>query len=1186
VISRFFRNVGALFKTPWFVALCITLFLVFLVWLVGPLVAIADYVLLDTIVARLVATLILIFCWGLFLVFHYGNKRKKELADPERAQLVEEQERDRETFKEEIDYIRRRIKAVVKTVTSSSFYGSKNRSRYVLPWYLLLGNPNCGKTAFLLNSGLKFPLNEQADRYLYQLKATEHCETLYSNDAIFFDTPGKYAEARPNSPAHMLWMSLLKYLFRARPARPLNGIIVCVSMRDIMDNDAARRQHLARNIRTRLSEILKRLRSYVPVYLVFTKCDAVPGFAQFFAHLSRTEREQMFGCPSQENSMSPDVVRTKLKELMQILNAQIVSKIHRERDMPSRGDMFRFPQELAGLGPRLEDFIFEAFGPSRYHKPVMFRGFYFTSALSSEDIFAATAKEGEVTLQTGFHPSLSDYIKGFFINKLLQEGIISEARLANADKEQVWGIRMQRHGLQLAAGALFLFLAAFLGVSFVNNYSRIEKLEIAYSDFAKEQRQIPKILDAKTALPELAKIEDTTGIYSPREDSIIQYRLGLYYGNTFAKATHGAYLGTLNARLMPALRADAADKIDRSLAADHTELRKALIAYLMLCQPKYLSKKYVDGWLAARWSEKYLGQAEVQNTLQHHMDYLVAHGIIPVEPDADLLDRARKALLKTPFAELVYQKMKEEAEESGAPSFTFRAAIGQSPFAGDTFPIPHLYTKTGYDEYLIKRCPDIIRSMTSDSWIFGSGIRLLSVLDINKIHKDVRAMYFRDYIKFWNQAVQALKIHTPNTLADAQNLAEQLTAGLSPTVLVLREIRANTTFVMEQTAPPSKVEAALAAETQRKVQQKLAPKVGGRMARALTEQGRDKAAELREKAAEESQRDAIAVRQHFMHLDALLMPDGTPNASLKAANDNMAGTGQYLNKLINSDNREQRVLTALLEIADEKDDTLRNMEIAAERLPTTVRAWYSTVAPGGLRAMLLMGAQAINRMYLEKVISVYDKNLRSYYPFTLTAEKDVNLDDFANFFRNGGALDSFYDTYLRPFAHRNGSLRSIMGRQLPISGMAATQLLRANRIQEAFFMSGRELGIHFVLEPHALDATIKQVDLTNGGKGISYWHGLVQGASFNWPLPADKSTAATLEFVDLNGNAIGSKAARGDWALFRLFYGGAITRMEDNTCLIEVQENGKWAQFLIQFRNKANPFDPTVCSFTLPDSLL
>jgi type VI secretion system protein ImpL len=197
----------------------------------------------------------------------------------------------------------------------------------------------------------------------------------------------------------------------------------------------------------------------------------------------------------------------------------------------------------------------------------------------------------------------------------------------------------------------------------------------------------------------------------------------------------------------------------------------------------------------------------------------------------------------------------------------------------------------------------------------------------------------------------------------------------------------------------------------------------------------------------------------------------------------------------------------------------------------------------------------------------------------------VNLDDFASFFRAGGTLDSFHDACLQPFVTRSGQLRSIMGRTLPISSQTILQLQRANRVQDAFFMSGRDLGINFLLEPYALDTGLKQVNLVNAGKTVSYWHGPVTGASFTWPPEGGLSSQAVLETTDLNGITT-RHTARGDWSLFRLFKGAIIKRQSGNTCLLEVQQNGKWAQFLIQFRNKANPFDPSVCSFLLPDSLL
>jgi type VI secretion system protein ImpL len=872
-------------------------------------------------------------------------------------------------------------------------------------------------------------------------------------------------------------------------------------------------------------------------------------------------------------------VRKELKDLLQTLNAQIIPKIHQERDPEARGDIFRFPQEMALLAPRIEDCLSETFGPSRYHKPVMFRGFFFTSALSTHDLLAAAAREGEWSFQKGFAPAGGDYAKGFFLLRLLEKCIIPEARLAAVDKDHVWSQRFRRFGPQIAAATLFLFAGVFLGLSFVNNYQRLDTLSTVYAAFASEQEKRPTIVDPGAALPELSHLARSIDVYQPGADSEITLGLGLYQGRTFEPAVDAAYLGALNSRLMPAVRDVAARKVEAALDGNMGDLKNALRAYLMLCRPEFLNRNFIDRWLGRRWAERYAGQTAVQNNLRDSMDYLIAHGIVPVAPDAALLDRARRALLKTPPAELVYQRLQEEAKESGKPPFTFRAAIGESPFDGDTFPIPALYTRAGYDEYLIERCPDIIRELTDESWIFDKNPLALRMLDVTKVHREVMVMYFRDYTQHWNQALQRLAVRMPQTIADARNLAGQLTAGAPPAVLALREIRANTSFSPDSAAPGA-VESAAQQELARKAKQRLARATGARLAGALVGQAQKDAESLRNESALAAEREAASVRQFFAPLTALLDDTGNAGTVLKATNDSMAAAAEYFARIVSSDDREQRVLTALLEIADEKDETLRRVEIAAEPLPSPLREWYSTVVSGGLRDMLAIGASAINRAYRVKVLAGYNSKLRHCYPFNMHTDVDANLEDFADFFRSGGLLDSFYDANLLPFVGKNG-LRSIMGRTLPISALALGQLQRANRVQQAFFLSGRELGISFLMEPHAMDAQLKEITLRNADKTLSYWHGPVEGARLAWPN-GDK---ASLNFIDLNNIDLKTEA-RGDWALFRILRSGSIKRQEGNTCLIEVQKNGKWGQFLIQFRNRVNPFDPSVCSFRLPDSLL
>ena len=398
--------------------------------------------------------------------------------------------------------------------------------------------------------------------------------------------------------------------------------------------------------------------------------------------------------------------------------------------------------------------------------------------------------------------------------------------------------------------------------------------------------------------------------------------------------------------------------------------------------------------------------------------------------------------------------------------------------------------------------------------------------------------------------------------------------------LVLREVRNNTDLILAETeAEP--VADALEAQAQKKASRKAGSVLGAQAGKAVTRSAADKLAAARAKARDEAQKDARAVRQYFLPLVSLIDADGNAAPALKAAHDAMTDVGAYLTKLHSSDDPAQRIFAALLEIADGKDETLRELENAAGKLPSPVRGWYESVPSGALRRMLYLAAEHINQAYAQRVVQVYERDLSPYYPFDGKSRRDVSLDAFSAFFRSGGTLDSFYDAYLRPFVNGNGTLRSIMGRTLPLSPQALTQLTRANRVQSAFFSSGRDLGITFTLEPYALDAAMKQVTFAVDNETVSYWHGMVQGKNFSWP--GDHSRA-WLEMTDLNGIAKRGDA-RGNWAIFRILQTGVIKKQENNTCLIEIRQNGSWAQFLIQFRNRLNPFDPAVCSFTLPASL-
>jgi len=66
-----------------------------------------------------------------------------------------------------------------------------------LPWYVIIGAPGAGKTTALLNSGLHFPLADQAGHDADQVSlrgigGTRNCDWWFASEAVLIDTAGRF----------------------------------------------------------------------------------------------------------------------------------------------------------------------------------------------------------------------------------------------------------------------------------------------------------------------------------------------------------------------------------------------------------------------------------------------------------------------------------------------------------------------------------------------------------------------------------------------------------------------------------------------------------------------------------------------------------------------------------------------------------------------------------------------------------------------------------------------------------------------------------------------------------------------------------------------------------------------------------------------------------------------------------
>lgn len=321
-----------------------------LVWWVGPLIAFGEHRPLDTALARGLA-LAVVWALGLLrLVWALLRRRrlnaalvKGMAAGPSAA--AQEEAVLQERFSQAI--------ALLKTAPGAKkgLLGSGS-SLYELPWYVFIGAPGAGKTTALLNAGINFPLTEKLGQASVRgVGGTRNCEWWFSDEAVLIDTAGRYATQDSDKDTDAAaWDTFLGLLRRARPRRPINGVLLTVSVQDLLALPPDQRKEQAARLRGRMQELQQRLGVKVPVYVLVTKCDLLAGFNETFGSLGKEERDQVLGFTFPLSTQPGEEVMTnfgsEFASLEKRLRERLIERMEAESDPLKRAVVFAFPQQF------------------------------------------------------------------------------------------------------------------------------------------------------------------------------------------------------------------------------------------------------------------------------------------------------------------------------------------------------------------------------------------------------------------------------------------------------------------------------------------------------------------------------------------------------------------------------------------------------------------------------------------------------------------------------------------------------------------------------------------------------------------------------------------------------------------------------------------------------------------------
>jgi type VI secretion system protein ImpL len=746
----------------------------------------------------LIAGLLLLWPIALLILYFRNRKKPAEPAksdEPAAASLPESGAADE---------LRRGAEEAVQWLRQSGVKQGADDPAYSLPWFMVTGPPSSGKTSLVLTSGLAFnalPSQRRSDQNL--LRPTAGCDWRVTDDCVLLDTAGRY---QLEGPDHGEWRALIDVLKKYRQQRLLDGMVITVSAEEILGLDESQIEQRAQILRERLNEVIKGAKTRFPVYLVFTKADALAGFSEFFGNFDSSERAQVWGAtiPLDQANTSQALFDVEFNYLGDALERRRLVRLSSATTPHEQLGVFDFPARINEARQKLGQFTTVLFKPNPFSELPLFRGFYLTSSAGT-----ALGSSGE-----GTERRLTD--KGFFATDLFREVLLPDRYLAasyQASNAQPNRIR-RLTAAAIAGGVLAALLLVAMGVAFVRNRGLVEDgqkaalavlghYEAAARTGADGDALSPTEVDDLNSLREvLGKLDDLNGSWF----GSLFYRFGLYSGKKICPRLHEVYYEFVSQRLLgPAVGKLAQDLKTspsksgdpQAVEADQDKYFDKLKCYQMLERQDRVEPEFLGEQLGAYWAEPPSSRGRKDN-----LDFYVGEAFTHLDdykhlprPKADdaVVSQARESLKSYSQFKRVYNEIIADINKRGAPIDLPRVLQGQegSEWIEEAapHPVPYGFTKRAFYQHVQGESllSAIERMNNKEDWVLGSqtasqGIKLSDLLD----------RYYSDYATHWKKFLDGIRIAKFDSKRKAVDVLTVFSQDNSPLKAIVREVSEQT----------------------------------------------------------------------------------------------------------------------------------------------------------------------------------------------------------------------------------------------------------------------------------------------------------------------------------------------------------------------------------------------------------
>ncbi len=570
----------------------------------------------------------------------------------------------------EIQELQKQITGGISALKTSKLGGKKGGASalYRLPWYMIIGPPGAGKTTALKHSGLVFPTQAAGGGGVRGVGGTRNCDWWFTNESILLDTAGRYTTESDDRDE---WIAFLNMLKKYRSRQPINGVLVAISITDLVDANEQQIEATGKKLRARIDEVMTQLQMVIPVYVLFTKCDLIAGFVEFFGDMRKTERQQAWGTTLKLDMPKNEpgkIFDTEFDLLVSQIHGKSLKRLATERNREAREKIYQFPLEFAGIKRNLADLIAATFAVNSFQGTPIFRGFYFTSGTQEGKPLERVL--GRMGQAMGLRPpeTTAQQVaesKSYFLYDVFMKVVFPDATVAARSAAEIrrqWLMRIAISGSAAALGVILMIPGI---VSFANNRTLLADTEtraksastIQWNDNRPPGDKLDTLKPLLDRLVELDEYEEKGVPFSHN------FPWFMYQGDVIRKVSVNLYVSVLGAGFVIPMKNDLEARLKKVKGDHYLKERNLLRTYLMMSDIEHLDVELETGMLTNLWAEKLratsnIAEVDLKKKITPHVRYYLTllknKRVPPVPPNEALINATRKTLQAVPVQKRYY----------------------------------------------------------------------------------------------------------------------------------------------------------------------------------------------------------------------------------------------------------------------------------------------------------------------------------------------------------------------------------------------------------------------------------------------------------------------------------------------------------------------------------------------------